>query len=108
MLKKLKTLREEAGISQKQLAEQIGVSQQSINKYENHNVEPDIHTLMQIADYFNTSVDFLIGYSDVRHRIEVCHAYELNNEESRIMDQYRQLNRKQRLCIGTLLDSYLN
>ena len=51
-------------ISQSQLADVIGVSQQSINKYENHNIEPDIDTLKSLANYFNTSIDYLVGYSN--------------------------------------------
>lgn len=62
MLENLKRLRELSGTTQRQLAEAIGVSQQSVNKYENHNIEPDIETLIRIADYFNTSVDCVIGH----------------------------------------------
>lgn len=61
MVKNLKKLRKLFGVSQQQLVDAVGVSQQSINKYENHNVEPDIETLIAMADYFNTSVDYLIG-----------------------------------------------
>lgn len=61
MVKNLKTLRNERGISQRELAEIVMVSQQSINKYENHKVEPDIDTLIKIADYFNVSLDYLVG-----------------------------------------------
>lgn len=106
MLKNLKLLREENGISQKKLADSIGVSQQSVNKYENHNIEPDIHTMIRIAEFFNTSVDYLIGHSDVRRRIEILHAYELNNEESGLIDRYRLLSPSQQHCIRTLIDSY--
>ena len=106
MLENLKKLREEAGISQKQLAECIGVSQQSINKYENHNIEPDIETMIRIADYFNTSVDYLIGHTTIRRKIENVTAYELNAEESRIADNYRKLSKKQRFCVTTVIDSY--
>ena len=66
MLKNLRLLREEKGMSQKQLADCIGVSQQSINKYENHNVEPDIGALIRIADCFSTSVDYIIGHTEER------------------------------------------
>ena len=45
MLVNLKKLREEIGVSQRALADAVGVSQQSINKYENHKIEPDIETL---------------------------------------------------------------
>ena len=64
MIKNLKALRKEYNISQQQLANIIGVSQQSINKYENHNVEPDIETLKAIATFFNTTIDFLVGFDD--------------------------------------------
>ena len=106
MLENLKKLRTEAAISQKQLADSVGVSQQSINKYENHSIEPDIETLMRIADFFNTSVDYLIGYTDIRRKTECVHAYELNAEESRIIEEYRTLSPKQKECIRTVMDSY--
>lgn len=106
MLENLKALREAAAVSQKQLAEAIGVSQQSINKYENHNIEPDIETLIQIADFFDTSVDYLIGHTSVRHKIENVTAYELNAEESRIVDGFRNLSKKQKACISTVINSY--
>lgn len=61
MVKNLKKLRNEQGISQRELADIIMVSQQSINKYENHNIEPDIDTLIKIADYFDVSIDYLVG-----------------------------------------------
>lgn len=64
MIKNLKALRKEYNISQQQLANIIGVSQQSINKYENHNVEPDIETLKAIATFFNTTIDFLVGFGE--------------------------------------------
>lgn len=106
MLKNLKLLREETGITQKQLAEAIGVSQQSINKYENHNIEPDITTLIHIADFFDTSVDYLIGYSSIRRKQETVTPYDLNAEECKLVDGYRRLNRKQRECIRTVISSY--
>ena len=106
MLENLRTLRESAAISQKQLAEAIGVSQQSINKYENHNIEPDIGTLIRIADYFDTSVDYLIGHTSVRRKVENVTAYELNAEESILVGRYRKLTKKQRSCVITIVDSY--
>ena len=33
-------------------------------KYENHNVEPDIETLKAIATFFNTTIDFLVGFDE--------------------------------------------
>ena len=64
MVANLKKLRSEYNISQQQLADVIGVSQQSINKYENHKIEPDIETLKTMANFFNTSIDYLVGYKE--------------------------------------------
>lgn len=106
MLLVLKQLRDEVGISQKALADAIGVSQQSVNKYENHNIEPDIGTLIRIADYFNTTVDYLIGHSTVRRRIEEVRVCELNEQESKMIEQYRKLTAKQKVCVDVVINSY--
>lgn len=106
MLKNLKWLRKETGISQQALGNAVGVSQQSINKYENHNIEPDIDTLIRIADHFETSVDFLIGHTDIRRRIEPCYSYTLNEEEQKFMTYYRNLSSVQRSAILKLMESY--
>ena len=106
MLINLKKLREDASISQKALADAIGVSQQSVNKYENHNIEPDIETLIRIADFFETSVDYLIGHTSVRRKIEEVHVFELNDRESKVMEQYRSLTSKQKACVNVVMDSY--
>ena len=106
MLTNLKKLREDASISQKALADAIGVSQQSVNKYENHNIEPDIETLIRIADFFETSVDYLIGHTSVRRKIEEVNIFELNDRESKVMEQYRSLTSKQKACVNVVMDSY--
>lgn len=66
MLVRLKQLRWERGISQQVLADAVLVSQASINKYENHSIEPEPNILIRIADYFGTSVDYLIRHNDER------------------------------------------
>ena len=60
MIKNLKKLRQEAGVSQQGLADVILVSQQSVNKYENKNVEPDVATLVKIAEYFDVPITYFI------------------------------------------------
>lgn len=107
MLENLKRLRELSGTTQRQLAEAIGVSQQSVNKYENHNIEPDIETLIRIADYFNTSVDCVIGHGKDRIRGSNFDTLELSAVESELIRRYRLLDPKQRKCIETVIDSYI-
>ena len=106
MLRNLKKLREDRKMTQKQLADVISVSQQSINKYENHNIEPDIATLIRMAEYFNTSVDYLIGYSEVRRKIEIVRSYDLSTEEAELIDDYRRLTPKQRQSLQLIIENY--
>lgn len=107
MLRNLRLLRDENRVSQQYLADAIGVSQPSINKYENHNIEPDIETLRRMADFFDTSVDFIVGHTDVRRKIEPTEAYELNEEEAEIIAQYRALSKSGRKCIDTMMKTLL-
>lgn len=106
MLTNLKRLRIERGISQRFLADAIGVSQQSINKYENHNIEPDIATLMQIADFFDTSVDYLIGHTEINHKIETVHSYDLNGAEEKMLIGYRGLSAKQKQVVNLIIKTF--
>lgn len=61
MVANLKKLRLEKGYSQQKLAGLLGITQQAVYKYENLSVEPDIATLIRMADIFGVSVDYLIG-----------------------------------------------
>ena len=58
---KLKELRSLKGLTQKELADKLHVSFQTVSKWENGENEPDIATLKELAVLFNCSVDYLIG-----------------------------------------------
>lgn len=107
MLPRLKRLRKKLGISQQQLAEAVDVSQQSINQYENHNVEPDIMTLKRMADYFGTTIDYITGYANTRYPIENTSAYHLNADEGDVINKYRALTPKERACVAQVIDTLL-
>lgn len=100
MIHNLKRLRERDHITQQQLAAAVGVSQQSINKYENHNIEPDLATLIAIADYFHTSVDDLVGHSFVPSEAG------FSQEEMEIIRKYRYLTEAQKESIRLILHNY--
>ena len=103
MLPNLKKLRAEKGISQQKLAEIIGVSQPSINKYENHNIEPEIEILKRMASYFDTSIDYIVGYTDIDRKIESAQDLQLNKRERRMIARYRRLRDVERECIDMTL-----
>lgn len=61
---KLKELREEKSLLQKQLAVELEVSQVTIARWETGNREPSLDTLIKIARYFCVSTDYLLGLED--------------------------------------------
>lgn len=65
---RLKALREEKGLSKRQLATELEMSHVAIFYYENANRVPDILVAKKFADYFNTTCDYLIGLSDERYK----------------------------------------
>ena len=108
MLPNLKLLRQEFGISQQRLAEAIAVSQQSINQYENHSTEPDIAVLSRLAEYFNTTIDYIVGRTDIRRPIERTEAFHLNQEEAETIQCYRALNEKEKRCLAVVIQTFLD
>ena len=60
----LKHLRHEAGLTQKQLATAIDGSERGIQNYEIGVRKPTYEILIALADYFDVSLDYLVGRSD--------------------------------------------
>ncbi len=67
IIKNLANLRKELNMSQAELAEKLGVSQQTISKYERGTREPDNETLAKLAEIFDCSIDYLLGKTDIRN-----------------------------------------
>jgi transcriptional regulator with XRE-family HTH domain len=62
--KTLKQLRLDYGLSQRQLGERLGFCNQTISFWESGQREPDLDALVEIAKYFNVSIDLLLGFSN--------------------------------------------
>ena len=63
--KRLKELRTQQKLSQKEMAEKLHIKQQSYSRYELATGEPSLATLREIATFFNVSTDYLVGLSDI-------------------------------------------
>ncbi len=61
---RLKELRLARKITQLKMAMDINMSQNTISRYENGEREPGLAELVAIADYFDVSVDYLLGRTD--------------------------------------------
>lgn len=67
---RLKTLREELGLKQEDLAKKLSVSPSAIGMYERDLREPNNELMLKIANFFDVSVDYLLGKTDIRNNKE--------------------------------------
>ena len=65
---RIRILRKERGITQKETAAGLGIGYRAYQCYELNQRYPDIHGLINIANFFGVSLDYLVGLSDVRER----------------------------------------
>lgn len=61
---RLKELRKSKGISQLKLAMDLSMNQNTVSRYETGSHQADYETLIKIADYFDVSIDYLLGRTE--------------------------------------------
>ena len=108
MVKNLRLLREEKGISQQKLADMLNISQQAIFKYEKTANEPDISTLIKLAEIFDVSVDYLIGNTETRKQTGKIDSVLLTEQEYAHLKEWRLLPQNIKNSIDTLISSIHN
>ncbi len=89
---KLKELRIQAGLTQKQLGEKIQVTKSVISYYELQERYPSPETLIKLAKVFHVSTDFLLGL-EKRQSLDVS---DLDNEEIQLLQHTIDVLRKNR------------
>lgn len=62
---RIKEQRKLYGLTQRDIADKLGISQPSYIRYENGSSEPSQENLVKIADIFDVSVDYLLGRTDI-------------------------------------------
>ena len=68
MYRRIRDLREDHDLTQKQVAQILGMSQTGYSKYETGENDIPTMVLIKLAKFYNTSVDYLLGETDCRER----------------------------------------
>ena len=98
----IKEAREKAGLSQKELAELIGVAPNTMHGYESGKHDPKSDLLKKISAACHVSIDFLLGNSSRTDAIKP--AWELSKEEMTHIKKYRTLDRYGKEAVDAVLD----
>ena len=75
---KLKEARKQAGLSQEQLSEKLGVSRSAVSKWETDNGIPDVDNLKVISKLLNVSIDYLLDDGEVMEELVMRELYSLS------------------------------
>lgn len=85
MGKRLRALRDKSGLSQKFVAEKVGVKNNTLSGYESGNREPDSEILTKLADFYDVTTDYLHG------RVSDPKGYSIEDNES--FDSLEEINK---------------
>ena len=105
-MKRLRKLREEKRLRQQALAELFNVTQQSIYKYEHGLAFPDIEIISKMADFFDTSIDYLTGNTEIPCRYETVKDSHLTVSEFRVLEYYRKLSPEVQALIQQIIKKH--
>ncbi len=104
IMKRLKELRDGKHISQQRLAIDLNVSQATISKYELGQADPDIPTIVQLAEYFHVSADYLLEISDSKQNISDS---RLSDTETQLVFDFKRLDKIQKAKLLAYLQGLL-
>lgn len=91
---RLKELRKEFNLTGEDLGKLFNVSKTAVSNWESGNRNPDIETLIKIANYFNVSVDYLLGNSNIKsceEEKDLFKLFKIHLEECKIYDHKKSL-----------------
>lgn len=105
---KIKELRKKSKITQAELSDSINIGQSTLANFENGKRTIPVDIVIQLAQYFNVSTDYLLGLSNSPDS-EIVHGEQLSIEEKEIVDAYRAMNTDgKRILLGKALDLKLS
>lgn len=107
-LQNLKKIRESRKITQTKLAIDLEVTQELISRYESGTAFPQPNRLIQLAEYFNCSVDYLLGITDDTRSFKSITNIKEISKQSEIINKYSSLSKEKQQFVNEFLTFLLN
>lgn len=100
----LKLLRKNLGVTQDDVARAINIPKPTYSHYETGRNEPDIQTMIKLANYFNCSLDYLLGYRPQQKKI----TEQLTDDQKRVMYFVKKMNEKEVIALLGVVARLIN
>ena len=111
---RIKQLRKQKGLTQKEMAEAVGVGVSTVAMWESGKRTPSFKLLNDLSDLFDKSIDYILGTSDDDRspklndaQVEQLGTWEIQSELIDILRQYLQLDEYGKMNIRSLLNREL-
>jgi len=95
---KLRELRENKKVTQNEVAIYLNISRSAYSQYESGKRQMNYETLLLLADFFNVSIDYLLGRYETN-------PIKVNKEESHLIDLYRLLDERGKATVEAVINS---
>lgn len=112
--KRLKMLRIEKGLTQEQVAKDLGTTKVSIGRYENGTREPKSEMLEAISNYYNVSIDYLFGKTDLKNNLlnkdndtflDLAQQFDTRDDVKKLMLRIYSLEEDDRIAIEKMIEN---
>lgn len=90
---RIANLRKERNVQQKELAGAVGMNRIVLNRIELGKRPVRDDEIIKIADYFDVTCDYLLGHKEEKNRTLRNNIMHLNDDELKVLDIYRELNK---------------
>lgn len=107
-LENLRIIRESRNITQTNLATALGVTQELISRYELGTAFPQPNRLIELANFFNCSVDYLLGITDDFRPIELLTEENKLTEQTKLFTKYSSLSKEDQSTVDKFIEFLLN
>lgn len=97
-------LRKEMHLTQEELSEKLGISRTALSAWEIGRNEPSNADTIRLAIFFNVSVDYLLGKSDIREQL----TFNLSNDEINFIKNIKKLDETNKMIIRNTMEALLD
>lgn len=100
----IKELRTKKDIYQLKLAMDLGLTQETISSYERNVIVPSVDTLIKLADYFNTNIDYILCRTKYDLPIDQIKPNNINEKDFQLLTKINKLSSTDLLRVEAFID----
>ena len=100
----IKVLRKKKDIYQMKLAMDLDLTQETVSAYERNKVKPSVDVLIKMADYFDTSIDYIVGRTEYDLPIKNIKPNNINDEDFILLNKIKKLSPSNKLKAEGYID----